>query len=389
MQKRQRRARGTGTIIQRKDGRLGARLPLGEGRYKWFYGTDEKELIDRLDQARLDLKRGIQPTKGRDTFSSYLPEWLEGVRATVRETSWEFYETLVQVHLVPKFGTKRLIELTAAQVRAYHAELLKAGYKTSYIGHIHILLRQALDQARIDHLVAFNVCRDVKMPRTDEPEMKTLTAEQRVIFLERTSETPYAALYALELYTGMRQGELLGLRWSDVDLKHGRLSVRRQRVRERDRASHTTHVYLRDVKTRRGRRDIDLGPNIVAILSAHKTQQAQQRMLLGPAWQGAAKHEDDLCFPTELGGIANAECLQIHCKRLFKRLGFDQELHFHSLRHTVATMLLERGRPIHEVARLLGDSEQTVLRVYAHVTERMKQETARITDELLWPEARG
>lgn len=385
-----RRARSTGTIIYLpKRGCHRGRLPLGNGKYKYFYGRDEGELRDRLDQARLDLKRGIQPTVGRDTFARYLPEWLDSVRATVRETTWPRYETICRVHLVPKFGRKRLVDLTASQVLAFEGELQRVGYKPHYIRAIHNVLRHALKDAQREHLVAENVLRDVKPPSLDETDPETLDEQMRKDFLQEGRQTPYSALYALALGTGMRQAELLGLRWSDVVFERGVLHVRRQRVRVRDLEHQTYLVKVRDIlKTKRSHRDITIGPALVAILRDHKSAQGKLRLLLGPVWQGPAKHDDDYCFANDLGGLANAESLQNHIKKLFKRLEFSEKLHFHSLRHTHATMLLEAGEQPHTVAQRLGDSVQTMLRVYARVTEKMKHQAARTTDELLWPEAR-
>jgi integrase len=208
--------------------------------------------------------------------------------------------------------------------------------------------------------------------------MLYLSREQVQHFLTTIRTHRSLALFALALSTGMRQGELLGLRWKDVLLDDPKpcLQVRVQAVEVREKGNY--HCDLAPLKTKRSRRRINLGPFIVQTLKAHEARQKLEKRVVGDGWQNLG-----LVFPNPNGGIAGQAGAYHLFKRLAKKAGLPDGIRFHDMRHTAATLALERGESIKAVAAMLGDTEATVMRVYAHATPLMQESLTATMDSLL------
>lgn len=373
-----RRVRNQGSLIHRKkEGRWEARLIL-DGKRRSFYGKDAAEALSKLNNARHDVEHGLPIPDGKGTLGAFLTNWVKGV-PNLRQGSWQRYETIVRVHLAPApFGRIPLLKLTKQQVLAFYAQKQQEGLSSTTVGHIHTVLRRALNDALDDNHVQRNVCRQIKAPRRANHEMVTLSQDDARKLLIAAKSSRLLALYALALATGMRQGELLGLHWKDVTLEGPKpsLQVRMQAVEVRTPEGYRT--VLDETKTQGSRRKIDLGPSIVRELKAHKARQELEKRIAGDAWQ-----EQGLVFPTRTGGLSSAHPLIESFKRLIKKAELP-EMRFHDLRHTAATLALERGENPKAVAEMLGDTVKTVLSVYAHVTPTMQKSLAATMDSVLW-----
>jgi integrase len=191
----------------------------------------------------------------------------------VRVSTFERHEQIIRAHLAPAFGQAKLKGLTPAHVRSLHREKLDAGLAPATVRKIHSTLHKALSQAVADGLIPRNAA-DVKAPRPAPKEMRPLSEAEARTFLDAARETEdrFEPLYVLAITTGLRRGELLGLRWDDADLDRGTLRVGRALVREGGR-----HV-LGETKTKRGRRRVNLTPRTVAALKAHRKRQLEERM---------------------------------------------------------------------------------------------------------------
>lgn len=247
-------------------------------------------------------------------------------------------------------------------MRGLHREKLESGLAPATVRKIHSTLHKALSQAVSDGLISRNAA-DVKAPRPALEEMRPLSEGEARTFLDaaRASGDRFESLYVLAITTGLRRGELLGLRWDDVDLERGTLRVGRSLVREGGR--HT----VGETKTRRGRRQINLTPWTVSALKGHRKRQLEEKLRLAEAYK-----DYGLLFSTRVGTPVNPENLVNRSfKPLLKKAGL-RKIRFHNLRHTCATLLLGRGVHPKFVQELLGHATIAMtLDTYSHYLSSM------------------
>ncbi len=360
------RGNGEGSITRRKDGLYMARYTVQTAtgsKRKALYGKTRSEVAAKLSKALADREGGLTFDAGNLTVGEYLARWLsDSVRGTVRISTFERHEQIIRAHLAPAFGRAKLKTLTPAHVRSLHREKLDAGLAPATVRKIHSTLHKALSQAVADGLIPRNAA-DVKAPRPAPEEMRPLSEAEARTFLDaaRKAGDRFEALYVLAITTGLRRGELLGLRWDDADLDRGTLRVGRALVREGGR-----HV-LGETKTRRGRRRVNLTSRTVAALKAHRKSQLEKRVRL------AGLYEDHgLIFTSENGTPLNpGNLVKRSFKPLLKRAGLP-EIRFHDLRHTCATLLLGRGVHPKIVQELLGHATIAMtLDTYSHYLPSM------------------
>ncbi len=360
------RGNGEGSITRRKGGGWSAQYVVytSEGRKRrTLYGKTRAEVAAKLSKALADREGGLVFDAGNLTVGEYLDRWLkDSVRGTVRISTFERHEQIIRAHLMPSFGRMKLKALTPAHVRSLHREKLDAGLAPATVRKIHSTLHKALSQAVADGLIPRNAA-DVKAPRPAPEEMRPLSESEARTFLDiaREAGDRFEALYVLAITTGLRRGELLGLRWDDADLDRGTLRVGRALVREGGR-----HV-LGETKTRRGRRRVNLTSRTVAALKAHRKSQLEKRVRL------AGLYEDHgLIFTSENGTPLNpGNLVKRSFKPLLKRAGLP-EIRFHDLRHTCATLLLGRGVHPKIVQELLGHATIAMtLDTYSHYLPSM------------------
>ena len=371
-----RRGNGEGSITKRKDGLYMARYwvetPMGKKR-KTVYAKTRREIDEKLTKAKADRSRGLIFEGDRETLSAYLERWLSDVvRDTVKENMLENYTYLVRRHIIPELGHLRLKDLKTDQVRHLYRKKLDSGLSNRTVQLIHTTLRKALQQAVSDGILPRNVCEAVKAPRRVKKEMQILTPEQARKFLKAAKGDRLEALYVLAITTGLREGELLGLRWSDVDLEGGKLQVLRQLTRTKNGLSFTP--------PKRGRsRVVRLTDTAVAALKAHKAVQNGERLKAGSLWK-----DNGLVFTSNVGTPVDVGNLTYRSFRpLLKRAGLPQ-IRIHDLRHTAATLML--GRDVHPkiVQEMLGHSTITqTMDTYSHVLPDMQDQAVSAIESAL------
>jgi integrase len=194
---------------------------------KTLYGRTRQEVADKLARALSDRTQGLTFEAGSLKLGEYLDGWLSDVRETVRQRSWERYEQIVRVHIKPALGRVKIKALSPTHVRGLYREKLDAELSRRTVQYIHTTLHKALKDAVSDGLIPRNVAEGIRPPRPKKKEITPLDPEQARAFLAAAHEDRFEALYVLAIHCGLREGELLGLKWDDVDLETGMLRVRR------------------------------------------------------------------------------------------------------------------------------------------------------------------
>ena len=363
-----RRGNGEGSIsFHKKSGLYMARYtvqtPTGSKR-KTVYGKTRTEVAEKLTRAMADRDRGLVFEGDREALEAYLERWLDDVvRDTVKENMLENYTYLARRHIIPEIGHTRLRDLKPEQVRRLYRKKLDSGLSNRTVQLIHTTLRKALQQALSDGILPRNVCDAVKAPRRVRKEMRPLRPEQARTFLEVAKGDRLHALYVLAITTGLREGELLGLHWADVNLEGGKLQVLWQLTRTKRGLSFTA--------PKRGRtRVVRLTDTAVANLKTHKTAQNEERLKAGSLWQ-----DHDLVFTSTIGTPVDVGNLTYRSFRpLLKRAGLPR-IRIHDLRHTAATLMLGTGVHPKIVQEMLGHSTITqTMDTYSHVLPDMQDQ---------------
>lgn len=371
-----RRGHNEGSIFQRKDGRWTATITLdaksGKRQRRSFYGKTRAEVSKKLRAALQKQDENLPIPSERETLGAYLRDWLEtSGGASLRPRTRSAYHQMIKQHLVPGLGEKTLLSrLTPEQVQRYMNTKLESGLSPRTIQYQHAVLRRALNQAVRWGKISRNVAQLVSPPKVERPEIRPLTPEQARALLGTIAESRDAALYSLALGLGLRQGELLGLQWGDVNFEAGTLTVRHTL----QRYQHTYH--LDPPKTAKSRRTIALPTTLLQLLRAHRTQQVEERLRAGPEWKG---DEWDLIFATERGEPRSGFTLNHRLQCILAAAGLPRQ-RFHDLRHASATFMLAQGVDLRIVMEVLGHSQiATTANTYAHV----RVEATRIATESL------
>ncbi len=289
------RGNGEGSITRRKDGLYMARYTVQAAtgaKRKTLYGKTRQEVSEKLTKAMADRDGGFVFDAGKQTVGEYLVRWLpNSVRGTVRQRTYERYEGLVRVHLMPSIGCVKLKALTPDHVRKLYREKLDGGLAPRTVLHLHRTISKALKQAHDDGLIPRNAAASVKAPQPRRQEIRPLSREQVRTLLDAAGEAGdrLEALYVVAVTAGLRRGELLGLKWEDVDLDAGMLQVRRTLSEPKG------GCIFEAPKSGKGR-SVRLTQRATAALREHRKRQLEERMWLGTLWQ-----EHGLVFPSGVG----------------------------------------------------------------------------------------
>jgi integrase len=366
-------------ITKRKDGLFQgmytAQTPDGPKR-KYVYGRKYGDVQMTLAETMGDAARGIVVDDMNLTVSEYLDRFLEDVqRGSVRESTYSRDKYLVTNHVKPALGRVKLKNLSAMHLQRLYREKQDAGLSASTVQKIHHVLHKALAQAARWDLIARNPADAAKAPRPAPAEMRPLSAEEVRRLLEAAHGDRLEALYVLGVTTGMRRGELLGLKWTDVDLENTRLSIRRALTR----TDNGKYIALTEPKTKGSRRIVKLTQRAVEALRSHLGRQLAEIEAAGDLYR-----DDGLVFTTEAGTPINPSNLrQRSFAPLLKRAGLPH-IRFHDLRHTCATLLLSKGVHPKFVQELLGHASIAItLDTYSHVMPEMADATARAMQDVL------
>lgn len=371
------RGNSEGSIFKRKDGRWASVITLGwEGgkrKRKAFYGKTRHDVQVLLNQALNNQQKGVPIPPERQTVGSFLEYWLEeSAKPGVRPRTFQSYSELVNVHLIPGLGRIPLTKLTQQHIQQLINAKLSDGLSPRRVQYMHAVLRRALGQAEKWDLVSRNVAKLVDPPRVVQAEIRPFTPDESRMFLTAIRGERLEALYVLAISTGLRQGELLGLSWSDVDLAGRELTVRTtlQRIRG--------DIFFLEPKTARSRRTIALPDFVVDALHAHRGRQMGEKLLAADQWETS-----DLIFTTPFGKPLTDRVARDHFYRILDRAGLRRQ-RFHDLRHCCASLLIARHVEPRVVMETLGHSTiGMTMNTYAHVIKEAQREAAGRMNDLL------
>jgi integrase len=372
-----RRGPHEGSIHQRGDGRWAGSLHVGwiDGKRvrKHVLAHTRAEAVARLDELRRQHLTGMPIPDQRTKVGPYLETWLADVaKPRVRASTYESYRDIVTLHLVPGLGRIVLAKLSPADVQGFLNRKAESGLSPRRVAMLHGVLRTALRTAERWGYVTRNVARLVDVPKARRPVITPLSPEQAKALIEASADDRFLALWVTALATGLRQGELLGLRWADVDLDAGRVTVR-----------HTLgmvdgHLVLLEPKTPTSRRTVMLPETAVSGLRAHRTRQLMERLVAGSRWTDSGQ-----VFTTTVGTPLHASRVSRAFHVALERAGLPS-VRFHDLRHSTATYLLSRGMTLQDVKEQLGHSTIVLTsNTYGHLLDGRRSEMARELEAVL------
>jgi integrase len=333
----------------------------------------KRECQDALNEALARLREGTFVPPSQRTLGSFLlDEWLPAIRPpSVRPSTWLSYCMNAETHIVPALGHLPLQRLTPAQLTAFYRSLLDHGRRNGgslapkTVRNIHGELHTALKDAMRWGYVARNVAASADVPKGMAPEMHVWSPEQLRAFLDHARRDRLYAAWLLFATTGMRRGEVAGLRWPDVDLEAGRVSPRRPRVVV------NYEVVVSEPKTAKGRRSMALDPATVAALRQHRARQAEDRLAVGPLW-----HDSGLVFTWPDGRPLHPERFSKWFEQLARAAGLPR-IRLHDVRHSYATAALSAGIPAKVVSERLGHANIAItMDTYSHVLPGLDAQAA-------------
>ena len=363
-------------------------LTIGDQRRQRSKGgfATKRQAQAYLNETLAALQKGDFTEPNRVTVCEYLLErWLPAKKASLRTSTWDSYRRNIELHIVPELGRIPLQQLTADRLDRFYADMLAGGHRAGgglspkTVRHLHTTLHKALQDALRKNLVVRNVADAADPPRLRQAgshELRTWTPDELRVFLRGMAGHRLYAAWVLATTTGMRRGEILGLRWSDINVAARRLAVRQTVL------SVGYEITFGTPKTARGRRTIALDTTTMKELAEHRARQAEEKRLVGSAYQ-----DHGLVFAREDGRPIHPDYFSQSFDRAVIRLGL-LKIRLHDLRHTHATLGLAAGIPAKLMSERLGHSTVAFTQdVYMHAIPRMEEAAADQLADLIFNEA--
>ncbi len=389
------------TVYLGNDGRWHGRVSVG---VKGDGSPDRRHVTGKSKSAVVTKVRKLEklrdaartPAVGSKwTVETWLLYWLESiVRPSLRHSSYQAYRTAVVKHLIPVIGAQRLDRLTPEHLESAYSRMIQRGARPATAHQAHRTVRTALGEAERRNHVVRNVATLARAPRVHVEQVEPLTLEEVQLILAAAKEVRNGTRWAVALALGLRQGEALALRWSDIDLETRSLRVRATRLRPvyehgcggtcgktpgRCPQARRSNGVLGPTKSSAGQRVIGLPTALVDLLEQHRETQAAERRHAASLWT-----EENWVFATHTGGPINLNSDYVAWRDLLKSAGV-RHVRLHDARHTAATVLLVLGVPERTVMSIMGWSSTSMAARYQHVTDPIRREVADRVGGLLFP----
>jgi len=356
-----RRTKGEGSIFTEKaTGYWCAEITLPDGMKKRKRSKKQQIVREWLLEQRQAIQDGLTLTDGNSRYDKYLDRYLfEVAIPSLRPKTVDAYKWLIDSHIKPNLGHLALNKIKPEHLQSLYSRKQEEGLSKRTVQHMHAVIRVSLNQALKWGIIARNPATLVRAPTPNKRESITLTKEQAALYLESVEDHRWYPIYVLAITTGMRKGEILGLRWRDIDFERHNLSIR-----------HTVQ-YLRghnisgETKTPSSRRMIALSGYTISVLRMHQT---------------SSNGSEGLVFSTSTGKPISGRNITRHFHRSLEKAGLER-MPFQDLRHTAATLLLKENVHPKIVQDMLGHSSITLtLDTYSHILPDMQQEAAEKMD---------
>ena len=369
------RGNNEGSIYQRANGTWRAQIAL-DGRRLSYTGKTRKDCQEWLKKTIGQIDDGMTFASTQIGLDEFLSRWLTSTKHAMRQRTWTQYDQIIRNYIAPSLGKQKVKDIRPDQIQRVYDQLIEKAVGIPTIRKVHTVLQSALNYALKLGMVRRNPACLTIPPREPEKEMLILEEAQISILLIATKDSRFEALFQVAITTGMRQMELLGLKWTDLDWIKRTIKVERQLIRP---DGNTVPKYA-PTKTKFGRRVVDLGVQTIEILRKHLERQQNERLTAGDRWV-----ENGLIFTTRFGTPIHPRNLLREFKTLLKKTGVPP-IRFHDLRHTAASLMLNHGVPVIVASRRLGHAKPSItLDIYGHLIPSMQAEAAQLLDELVTP----
>lgn len=376
-----RRGNNEGSIRLRSDGRWEARASAGidyrTGQLKRIsvYGKTKTEVIEKLRKLEYDIhcKKSIDPTS--TTLTNWMTYWLETYKkSNIKQSTYVSYRTYINKHIAIGFPKMKLKDVTTRNLQEFYAYKLEVeGLAPKTLINLHRCLHEALKQAVLEHYIPFNPSDAVVLPKVEKPEIEILTPEEQNKLFQASYNFRYGIFIRLTLSTGLRLGEVLGLKWKNIDFHTGVLSVRQTLNRlekiDYNGTGNKTEIVIQTPKTKNSLRSIPLLPFIIQELKDWRNMQLADKAIAGNNYTDMG-----LIVTNPLGGYIEPRTFKDYYNQMLEAANIGHYT-FHALRHTFCTRALENDMDAKTVSTIMGHySVAFTLDVYAHVLDSHKRE---------------
>ncbi len=374
--KNTRRGNQEGAIWQRKLGdrkvgwagqiAIGVDEETGKIIRKTVYGKLRQDVVKKLDEIKKDLNTVNRPASSDITVAEWLTTWHDGRKNNISQSTWDWYKNIIYTHINPMCGDIKLQKLSTREIQNLLTKKLET-LSSSTVYRIYGTLNKGLNQAIKENIINYNPAQNVEKPKIKQKQQQTLTIEQVKIFINTARRRRYFIGFFLAITLGLRRGEVLGLKWADIDFDNKILTIKRQ---------YTKECVFKEPKTQKSFGTIYLYDYVIETLLEHKEKQNKEKV------DNPGYIDNDLVLATKAGTPINPRNFDRGFHETLEEAKLDY-IRVHDLRHTFATLALEKGVELKVIQAILRHSRMaTTADIYSHVTDKLRIKTANELQEL-------
>lgn len=365
-----RRSNGEGTIRKRTKACWEGRISAEDKRIN-IYGKSKGDVRQKMEEIHTSILNGEYVDESDTTIEEWMNTWADCYTVKAKESTRSRYRQDIRNHIIPELGNIPIQELKPVTVQRFLVNCKdREGLAEKSLKNIYLVLNKAMTKAQKEGLIRKNPCSDVEIPSYEEPqkEMRPLKDSEIGVFLQFIQGSPYESLFYLALFTGMRESELIGLTWDEIDWENNSIHLIHQLVKTRGKGGKYVFTSLKNKQSR----TFIIPASVVLVLKKVKTRQAEWKLRCGELYQ----NKNNLVFTNKIGENICCPTLYSHFKKIVRKMGLP-EVRFHDLRHTYATIALQNGVDIKTVSNNLGHATVAfTMDKYAHVTITMQKDSA-------------